>query len=109
MRLFTGDSGALTVWLPASHLATPRATPIMPSVTMNGIIRKPAIISPLIKPTRAPTPMVNPIAIAGEWPFKSEVAPTTLARATTEPTLKSIPPLTMIIVMPSAPMATMTV
>src|SRR5881628_414262 len=39
----------------------------------------------------------------------SGVAPTTPDRATTEPTLKSMPPLTIIMVIPSAPMATITV
>jgi len=47
-------------------------------------------------------------ATAGQ-PFTSSVAPSTLVSATDEPTLRSMPPLTMIIVMPSAPMATMTV
>src|SRR5947208_10032317 len=81
----------------------------MPSVTMNGIIRKPAMISPLISPTPPATAMVSRIAVAELKPFTSEVAPTTPDRATTDPTLKSMPPLTMIMVIPSAPMATITV
>src|SRR5437867_1352137 len=81
----------------------------MPSVTMKGIIRKPAMISPLISPMPPATPIVSTIAVAGVKPFTSEVAPTTLDRATTEPTLKSMPPLTMIMVIPSAPIATITV
>jgi hypothetical protein len=36
-------------------------------------------------------------------------APTTLVSAMVEPTERSMPPLTMINVMPSAPMATITV
>src|SRR6185312_9621293 len=109
IRLLMDDLGALTVWLPASHLAVPRATPIIPRVTMKGIMLKPAMITPLTNPTAAPTPRVSAMATAAECPFTSVVAPTTLARATTEPTLKSIPPLTMIMVIPSAPMATITV
>ena len=46
--------------------------------------------------------MASDIAAAGA-PFVSTVAHTTLDSATAEPTLKSMPPLTMIIVMPSAP------
>src|SRR6266513_3542577 len=83
--------------------------PIIPSVTIKGIMRKPAMIRPLINPMTMPTAIVKAMAVAGDQPFTSEVAPTTLAKATTDPTLKSIPPLTMIIVIPSAPMATMTV
>ena len=39
----------------------------------------------------------------------SSFAPTTLTRATTDPMLRSIPPLTMIIVIPKAQLATITV
>ena len=81
----------------------------MPSVTIKGIIRKPAMISPLISPMPPATAMVNAMAVTGAYPFTSEVAPTTLVKATTDPTLKSMPPLMMIMVIPSAPMATMTV
>ena len=81
----------------------------MPNVTMKGIIRKPAMISPLMNPMPQATAMVSSIAVAGVKPFTSEVAPTTPDRATTEPTLKSMPPLTMIMVIPSEPMATITV
>jgi NADH-quinone oxidoreductase subunit M len=42
-------------------------------------------------------------------PFWINIAPTTLVNAMLDPTDRSIPPLTMIIVMPSAPIATMTV
>src|ERR1051326_276537 len=109
IRSLMGLGGALTVWLPESHLAMPRAMPIMPSVTMNGTIRSQPMTNPLIVPIPAPTAIVRPAAVAGEQPLASDVAPTTLVRATTEPTLKSIPPLTMMTVMPSAPMATITV
>src|ERR1051325_6113752 len=109
MRLLIGERGALTVWFPASHLAVPRAIPIMPRVTMKGIMRKTAMMRPLINPINPATAMVRAMAAPGPKPRTSEVAPTTPARATTEPTLKSMPPLTMIMVMPSAPMATITV
>ena len=53
--------------------------------------------------------MVRHAAENGEYPFTSDVAPTTLVRATTDPTLRSIPPLTMMMVIPNVPMATITV
>ena len=56
-----------------------------------------------------PATMVTTITEGALKPLASKVAPITLARATIAPTLKSIPPLTMIMVIPSAPIATMTV
>ena len=76
---------------------------------MNGIIRSPPMTRPFSSPTKAPTVIVRPAATKAECPWTSAVAPTTLVNATTEPTLRSIPPLTMIIVIPSVPIATITV
>jgi len=45
----------------------------------------------------------------GPQPCWMSCAPTTLVSAMVDPTDRSMPPLTMISVMPSAPMATMTV
>src|SRR5262249_47711486 len=56
-------------------------------------------------PTKTPTT----IAVTGDHPALSDSAVTTLERAMAEPTERSIPPLTIIIVMPIAPMATITV
>jgi hypothetical protein len=109
MMVLMGDSGALTVWLPESHLAVPRATPIMPRVMINGIMRSPPMANPLSNPIPAPTAIVNAAAAKAELLLTSAVAPTTLVSATTEPTLKSMPALTMIIVIPSVPIATITV
>ena len=74
-------------------------------------MRSAATRVPLIAPTSAPARMVTamtPVVPHGSGNASSR-APTTLVSATTEPTLRSMPPLTMISVMPSAPMATMTV
>src|SRR5947207_1410885 len=51
-----------TVWEPAIPFATPRATPSIPSVAMNGTTRRRVIARPFIRPTRPPTKM--PIKMA---------------------------------------------
>ena len=53
--------------------------------------------------------MVSKAAVGTEQPLTRAVAPTTLVSATIEPMLRSMPPLTIIIVIPNAPVATMTV
>jgi hypothetical protein len=45
--------------LPASHLALPRAMPIIPSVTMNGIMRRAAMVQPLMNPINPPASTVR--------------------------------------------------
>ena len=62
-----------------------------------------------VGPMALPASTVTMTAEAVPQPLFSSVAPSTLVNATTEPTLRSMPPLTMIMVMPSAPMLTMTV
>ena len=111
IKLLTDSSGCsgLTVWLLASHLEMPRAMPIMPSVTMNGIMRNAVIMPPLAKPTSPPASTVSKSTTAKPWPCSISLAVTTLHSATTDPALKSIPPLTITSVIPIAPMATMTV
>ena len=76
---------------------------------MNGSMRKPAMIEPLTKPIKPPAPTVSKTTSHGGTFFKASVAPSTPVSATTEPTLRSIPALTMIIVMPNPQIATMTV
>ena len=65
MMLFTGVSGKLIVWLSDNHFAAPRATPIMPSVTMNGIIRNQPIATPFTNPSRPPARIVKATATVG--------------------------------------------
>ena len=111
IKLLTDSSGSsgLTVWLLASHLEMPRAIPIIPSVTMNGIMRNAVMMPPLAKPTSPPASTVSVSTAVRPWPCSIILAVTTLHSATTDPALRSIPPLTITIVIPIAPMATMTV
>ena len=76
---------------------------------MKGIILNPAITEPFTNPTAAPPSTQTRTTKGGAMPFSNNAAPRTLVSATTEPTLKSIPPLIMIMVIPSAPSATITV
>ena len=76
---------------------------------MKGERRIPAMSPPLAAPMSAPVPMTAAAAIQELWPAVSILAPTTELKATAAPTLRSMPPLTMIIVMPIEPKATMTV
>ena len=76
---------------------------------MKGTTRSVVMASPLTAPTMPPA--ITPAARAshGPWPPRSTSAVTTLVSAMTAPTERSIPALMMIMVMPMAPMATMTV
>ena len=76
---------------------------------MKGIIRRPAIATPFRQPMTAPQATTAATTAAGFQPCWISSAPTTLVNAIVEPTLRSMPPLTMISVMPSAPIATITV
>ena len=109
MIWLSGFAGGLTVWLLASHLATPRAMPIIPRVTMKGTILNPATILPLTAPMAPPARIVSRTTKAGGISRMRSVAATTLVKATTEPALRSMPPLMMIRVIPSAPVATIAV
>ena len=108
-RSFTQEAGASTVVCRASHLATPRATPSMPSVAMNGTTRRRVTTSPFTRPTRPPSGTAASTAIEGARPPRSSSAQRTPVRAIAEPTERSIPPPTITSVMPRAPIATITV
>ena len=105
----THVGGTLTVCCPAIHLATPRAMPSVPSVAMNGITRSLVMNRPLMTPTTPPATTPSSTARSGLTPSRIAIAVTTPVSAITDPTDRSMPPLTMIIVMPMAPSATMTV
>ena len=82
----------------------PLTIPSVPSVTMNGGMRRVAIIRPFAQPHRAPhkTPARMP---AGTDPVSTIViVPSTPEHARMEPTDRSMPPDTMTSVMPSAMM-----
>ena len=84
-------------------------TLIIPSVTMNGFCRRPATSEPFTQPTAAPARIAMNAAVSGVLPVFSDFATNTLHIATDEPTLRSIPPLTRMRIIPSAPTATMAV
>ena len=76
---------------------------------MKGVMRSPAMAAPFTRPMAAPVPISARTVAAAFHPCWIRSAPTTPVSAMVEPTDRSMPPLTMIIVMPSAPTATMTV
>ena len=82
----------------------------MPRVTMKGTTRKRVINSPLSNPNRAQTNTAVTAAARGPNPvlFNNQ-AITTVPRATTEPTERSIPPEMITSVMPRAAIPTMVV
>lgn len=77
---------------------------MVPRVTMNGLIFNCVVSRPLSRPQRQPakTPTSTPSQMGP--PCCITMAPSMLLKARTAPTLKSMPPATMIIVMPSAMM-----
>ena len=80
---------------------SPRASPIMPRVAMNGGSRSLAVNSPLTHPSAAPAARAQPHASgAGNPDFAAEAA-TSEESASTLPTDRSIPPVRMTTVMPS--------
>jgi len=99
----------LTVCEPAIPFATPRATPNIPKVAINGTTRSRVIARPFTKPTAPPTMIPAPRATLVDHPALIPRAVITPVSAMAEPTERSIPPLIMIIVMPMAPMPTITV
>ena len=105
----TQVAGTLTVCSSASHLATPRATPSIPRVAMKGTTRRRVITRAFTRPTSPPARTPRPTAARGAPPLRRWRAAITPVRAMAEPTERSIPPLTMIRVMPIAPRATITV
>ena len=99
----------LTTW------EAPRAMLIMPSVTMNDGTFQRSETKPLMKPASAPTSSMATIASGieaqGSSPMATKparnsgtmmTAPTTVARAITDPTERSMPPMRMTKVMPTA-------
>ena len=108
-KSLTHVCGTLTTCCPASHFATPRAMPNIPSVAMNGTTRRRVMTTPLTTPTSAPTRMPATTAKMTGSPALMPSAVTTPVSAIVEPTERSIPPLMMMSVMPIAPMATITV
>ena len=108
-RSFNQVAGVFTVCSLATHFAAPRAMPSIPSVAMKGTTRRRVIARPLMRPTTPPTAIPASRAAAGAQEDESAIAETTPERATTDPTERSIPPLTMMTVIPIAPKATMTV
>src|SRR5512137_2435972 len=108
MSSLTQVMGASIFWLPAIHLAAPRAMPIMPMVTMNGTSRSRVTRPPLAIPTTPPVRTPRRTATSGAAPALTAYAAMTLDRAMLEAAERSMPPLMMINVMPSAPRATMT-
>src|SRR5262249_29214438 len=104
----THVGGAFTVCSWASHFATPRATPSIPSVTMNGMTRSAVIATPFTMPITPPAITEANTAIQGAQPAERPTAVITPVSAIAAPTERSMPPPTTIIVMPIAPTATMT-
>ena len=81
----------------------------MPRVAMNGTTRRVVIATPLMNPTTAPIATPAATAAIGANPSRNATAVITLASAIDDPTDKSIPPLIITMVIPRAPIATMTV
>jgi hypothetical protein len=78
----------------------PRAAIIMANVTMNGCMRAFAITSPLIRPSRVAAP--TPASTATRLPLPAMFDAITPATAKSEPTDRSIPPVRITNVIPSA-------
>ena len=108
-RSLSHVGGTLTVCSCASHLATPRAMPSMPSVAMNGTTRSPVMSTPFASPTSPPASTAAAAAAGTGQSAPIPSAATTPLNAMVAPTDRSMPPLTMIIVIPIAPRATITV
>src|SRR5262245_55010177 len=95
---------------PDSQNARPRAMPIMPSVARNGVMPSRVTVTPLTRPHSPPAAMPAPTAprlvTSGEPVCSSSRLyvriVTTVTRATTAPTDRSMPPETMTRSMPSA-------
>ena len=81
----------------------------MPSVTMNGMTRRPVMSTPLATPHNAAATIPPSAAMPGPASALNRTAITTVVSATTEPTDKSMPADTITIVMPSAVVQTIAV
>jgi len=83
--------------------------PSMPSVAMNGTTRSPVMSTPFASPTSPPASTAAAAAAGTGQSAPIPSAATTPLNAMVAPTDRSMPPLTMIIVIPIAPRATITV
>src|SRR3954471_814014 len=102
-------AGASIFCSSARYFARPRATPIVPSVTMNGTTLSRVTSVPLIVPAHRPVAAPAIAAIDGVHPFRNASAVITEDSAMTDPTDRSMPPATITNVMPIAPRPTITV
>jgi len=98
--------GATTIVSPASPFARPRRPPHIPSVTMNGGSRRPVTSPPIRPPQARPPATVATTAAAGDQPRARSDASVTVASAICAPTERSMPPLAITRVIPSAAVAT---
>jgi hypothetical protein len=76
---------------------------------MKGVTRSRVTSSPVSNPAAVEARMPPQAAVHGPAPARRSDATTTVASATPDPTERSMPPCTMIIVMPTATTATTTV
>ena len=90
------DTGAAFV----TYNANPRATIMVPNVAMKGGKRIKVTMTPLAAPHSPPTIMPNSIPNGTGNPALTDIAAATPDRATTEPVLKSMPPVKITMVAP---------
>ena len=97
------DSGYPEIGRPSESMsADPRATLIMPSVAMNGGRRPIVISAPFPRPQARPTTRPTAAAAAIGSPASCAVPSATPASATIEPTDRSMPPVRITNVIPTA-------
>ena len=114
-KSMNGRGKPLMVALSLTTCEAPRAIDIMPSVTMNEGTFQRSDTNPLMKPQSAPTSSTSTMASGIETSGSSSKrthrarktgtmmgAPTTAASASTAPTERSMPPMRMTKVMPTA-------
>ena len=88
---------------PVTRYAPPRAISSMPSVTMNEGIPHPTVTRPLAAPATQPDTEASGTAATSGQPHAVSALPSTaLLSASTEPTERSIPPMTSTNVIPIA-------
>jgi len=109
MSALSHERGASTFCSSAMYMAKPRTMLNIPSVAMKGTIRRRVMMRPLMSPQAPPATMPRRKQKMGFQPASRPSAVATVARAMTDPTLRSIPPEMMMSVMPMAPRATITV
>ena len=76
----------------------------MPNVAMNGLTRRRVTTRPFIRPSTVPKPSPTRTAIHTGTPVNTRRAANIADAASMEPTDRSIPPVTMIMVWPMAMM-----